>query len=160
MNSKQQKAYDAELDKMDLTDSQRDAFDHSAKRSLIDLDTYQHTDQFSLHGYKLSKVMDDIVLAQYVDLSEDGLTVVRNGIHIPLSQVQRTWRIAKVILAGPLCKFCSPDDIVCFPDDKGVKVDNLRVAGYDEPVRNCLFLSEQRFFGVCESLDQDDSRPE
>ena len=160
MNSKQQKAYDAELDKMDLTDSQRDAFDHSAKRSLIDLDTYQHTDQFSLHGYKLSKVMDDIVLAQYVDLSEDGLTVVRNGIHIPLSQVQRTWRIAKVILAGPLCKFCSPDDIVYFPDDKGVKVDNLRVAGYDEPVRNCLFLSEQRFFGVCESLDQDDSRPE
>ena len=60
MNSKQQKAYDAQLDKMDLTDSQRDAFDHSAKRSLIDLDTYQHTDNFSLHGYKLSKVMDEI----------------------------------------------------------------------------------------------------
>ena len=54
MNSKQQKAYDAQLDKMDLTDGQRDAFDHSAKRSLIDLDTYQHTDNFSLHGYSLS----------------------------------------------------------------------------------------------------------
>jgi|TARA_R100001230_G_C5487014_1_gene36004 hypothetical protein len=160
MNNKQQKAYDAQLDKMDLTDSQREAFDHSPKRSLIDLDTYQHTDNFSLHGYSLSRVMDDIVLAQYVDLSDDGQTIERNGIYIPLSQVQKTWRIAKVILSGPLCKFCGPGDVVCFPDDKGVKVDNIKVAGHDEPLRNCLFLSETRFFGVCNSIDQDDSRAE
>lgn len=160
MNSKQQKAYDAQLDKMNLTDSQREAFDHSAKRSLIDLDTYQHTDNFSLHGYSLSRVMDDIVLAQYVDLSEDGTTIERNGIYIPLSQVQKTWRLAKVILSGPLCKFSSPGDIVCFPDDKGVKVDNINVAGHAEPLRNCLFLSETRFFGVCDTVDQDDSRTE
>ena len=160
MNSKQQKAYDSELDKMGLSDSERDAFDHSAKRSLIDLDTYQHTDQFSLQGYSMSRVMDDIVLAQYVDLSEEGDTIERNGIHIPLAQVQRTWRLAKVILNGPLCKFCSVDDIVCFPDDKGIRADNIRVVGYDEPLRNCLFLSETRFFGVCDSLDQDDSRTE
>jgi len=160
MNSKQQQAYDAQLDKMDLTDSQREAFDHSPKRSLIDLDTYQHTDNFSLHGYSLSRVMDDIVLAQYVDLSDDGTTIERNGIYIPLSQVQKTWRLAKVILSGPMCKFCEPGDIVCFPDDKGVKVDNINVAGHDEPLRNCLFLSETRFFGVCSALDQNDSRAE
>ena len=70
MNSKQQKQYDTALDKMDLTEGQRDAFDHSVKRSLIDLDTYQDTDTFSLHGYKLNRVMDDIVLAQYVDLAD------------------------------------------------------------------------------------------
>ena len=160
MNSKQQKAYDAQLDKMDLTDSQREAFDHSPKRSLIDLDTYQNTDHFSLHGYSLSRVMDDIVLAQYVDLSDDGTTIERNGIYIPLSQVQKTWRLAKVLLSGPMCKFCEPGDIVCFPDDKGVKVDNINVAGHDEPLRNCLFLSETRFFGVCSALDQNDSRAE
>ena len=160
MNNKQQKAYDAQLDKMDLSDSERDAFDHSAKRSLIDLDTYQNTDQFSLHGYKLSKVMDDIILAQYADLADDGQTIERNGIYIPLSQVQRTWRIARVILAGPACKYSGVGDIVCFPDDKGVKVDNITVAGFDSPLRNCLFLSEQRFFGVCEQIDQDDSRTE
>jgi hypothetical protein len=160
MNSKQQKAYDAQLDKMDLTDSQRDAFDHSAKRSLIDLDTYQHTDNFSLHGYKLSKVMDDIVLAQYADLAKDGQTIERNGIYIPLAQVQKTWRLARVVLAGPNCKFSNVGDIVCFPDDKGIKVDNIKVAGYDDPLRNCLFLSEDRFFGVCEQVDQDDSRTE
>ena len=157
MNNKQQKDYDTALDKMDLTDSERDAFDHSAKKSLIDLDTYQATDTFSLQGYKLSSVMDDIVLAQYVDLSNDGRSIIRNGIHIPLSQVQRTWRLARVVLVGSLCKYTSIGDVVCFPDDKGIKVDNLRVVGYDESLRDCLFLSEQRFFGICQDLETDDN---
>tara|TARA_R110001583_G_scaffold190093_1_gene354029 strand:+ start:17 stop:499 length:483 start_codon:yes stop_codon:yes gene_type:complete len=160
MNSKQQKQYDTALDKMNLTDSQRDAFDHSVKKSLIDLDTYQDTDTFSLHGYKLNRVMDDIVLAQYVDLSEDGHSVIRNGIHIPLSQVKRTWRMARVILAGPKCKYTTPGDIVCFPDDKGIKVDNLSVTGFDSSIRDCLFLNEDRFFGICEEIEPDDSRTE
>ena len=125
MNSSQQKKYDAALDKMDLTDSQRDAFDHSVKKGLVDLDTYQDTDCFSLHGYKLSQVMDDIVLAQYVDLDESGNAVKRGSVYIPLAHVKRTWRMARVILAGPKCQFAKPGDIVCFPDDKGIKVDNL-----------------------------------
>ena len=160
MNSKQQKQYDTAIDKMDLTDSQRDAFDHSVKRSLIDLDTYQTTDTFSLHGYKLNRVMDDIVLAQYVDLSKDGNSVIRNGIHIPLSQVHRTWRMARVILVGPKCNYTKPGDIVCFPDDKGIKVDNLSVTGFDSSIRDCIFLNEDRFFGICEELEPDDSRSE
>ena len=161
MNEKKLKQkYEEGLDKLDLTDSQRDAFDQDAKRSLIDLDTYQDTDTFSLQGYKLSKVMDDIVLAQYVDLSNDGRSVVRNGIHIPLSQVKRTWRLAKVVLVGPQCKFTTPGDVVCFPDDKGIKVDNLSVTGFDSSIRNCLFLNEDRFFGICDEIEPDDSRTE
>ena len=62
MNSKQEKQYNTALDKMDLTDSQRDAFDHSVKRSLIDLDSYQDTDKFSLHGYKLNRVIKRVSL--------------------------------------------------------------------------------------------------
>ena len=158
MNSKQQKQYDAALDKMDLTDSQRDAFDHSVKRSLIDLDSYQDTDTFSLHGYKLSQVMDDIVLAQYVDLDESGNAVKRGSVYIPLSQVKRTWRMARVILVGPKCNYTKPGDIVCFPDDKGIKVDNLSVTGFDSSIRDCLFLNEDRFFGICEEIEPDDSR--
>ncbi len=160
MNSKQEKQYNTALDKMDLTDSQRDAFDHSVKRSLIDLDSYQDTDTFSLHGYKLNRVMDDIVLAQYVDLAADGNSVIRNGIHIPLSQVHRTWRMARVILVGPKCNYTKPGDIVCFPDDKGIKVDNLSVTGFDSSIRDCLFLNEDRFFGICEEIEPDDSRAE
>ena len=159
MSEKQlKKEYETELNKLDLTDSEREAFDHDAKRSLIDLETYQETDTFSLQGYKLSKVMDDIVLAQYVDLSNDGRSVIRNGIHIPLSQVKRTWRLAKVILVGSLCKFTTPGDVVCFPDDKGIKVDNLRVVGYDQSLRDCLFLNEQRFFGICQDLEDNDNK--
>ena len=160
MNSKQQKQYDTALDKMDLTESQRDAFDHSVKKSLIDLDTYQDTDTFSLHGYKLNRVMDDIVLAQYVDLAADGNSVIRNGIHIPLSQVHRTWRMARVILVGPKCVYTKPGDIVCFPDDKGIKVDNLSITGFDSSIRDCIFLNEDRFFGICEEIEPDDSRSE
>ena len=160
MNSKQEKQYNKALDKMDLTESQRDAFDHSVKRSLIDLDSYQDTDTFSLHGYKLNRVMDDIVLAQYVDLAADGNSVIRNGIHIPLSQVRRTWRMARVILVGPKCAYTKPGDIVCFPDDKGIKVDNLSVTGFDSSIRDCLFLNEDRFFGICDEIEPDDSRSE
>ena len=155
MNKQQREEYNAKLDKMDLSDSERDAFDHDVKRSLIDLDTYQNSDTFSLQGYNLSKVMDDIVLAQFVDLSDDGQSVVRNGIHIPLAQVQRTWRLAKVILIGPNVEECKPGDIVCFPDDKGIKVDNMSIKGYDKPLRDCIFLNEQRFFGICEELEHD-----
>ena len=143
--------FEKALDKsnIELTDSQRDAFDYSAKRSLINLDTYQN-DTFSLLGYKLNKVLDDILLVQFVDLSEDGKSVTRNGIHIPLSQVQRTWRLARVILTGPLCKYAEVGDIVCFPDDKGIKVDNITVKGFERSVRDCVFLNEERIFGVCE----------
>ena len=157
---KQEKQYNAALDKMDLTESQRDAFDHSVKKGLIDLDTYQNTDCFSLHGFKLSQVMDDIVLAQYVDLDDSGTSVKRGSVYIPLAHVKRTWRMARVILAGPRCEFTKPGDIVCFPDDKGIKVDNLAVTGFDSSLRNCLFLNEDRFFGICEELDQDDSGSE
>ena len=155
MSNKIKKAYESAVDNMDLTDSQREAFDHDAKRSLIDLDTYQISDTFSIHGYTLKSVMDDIVLAQYVDLSDDGSAIKRGGVYIPLAHVQRTWRLARVILVGPKVKYAKAGDIVCFPDDKGIKVDNLRVAGYDDALRNCLFLNEDRFFGVCEELDDD-----
>ena len=147
------------LDKsgIELTDSQRDAFDVSAKKSLINLDTYSN-DTFSLYGYKLNKVLDDILLVQYVDLSEDGKSVVRNGIHIPLAQVQKTWRLARVILVGPLCKYAQVGDIVCFPDDKGIKVDNISIKGIENSVRDCVFLNEERIFGVCEPEDVDESK--
>lgn len=157
MNKRQKQHYDKQLDKMDLTDSQREAFDHDAKRSLVDLERYQGTDTFSLQGFKLSKVLDDIVLAQFVDLSNDGKSVMRNGIHIPLAQVQRTWRLAKVILIGPKVEYTTVGDIICFPDDKGIKVDNMSIKGYDKSLRDCIFINEERFFGICEELEDHDN---
>jgi len=157
MNKKQKQHYENQLDKMKLTDQQREAFDHDPKTSLIDLERYDGG-TFSLQGYKLSKVLDDIVLAQFVDLSNDGKSVMRNGIHIPLSQVQRTWRLAKVILIGPKVQYTTVGDIICFPDDKGIKVDNMSITGYDESLRDCIFINEERFFGICEELEDHDNK--
>jgi len=159
MNKKERQHYEGQLDKMDLTDSQRDSFDHSPKRNLIDLDSYQNSDTFSLQGYKLSKVLDDIVLAQFVDLAADGESVIRNGIHIPLAQVKRTWRLAKVILVGPEVKYTNVGDIICFPDDKGIRADNMSIKGYDKSLRDCIFINEERFFGICEELEDHDNKP-
>ena len=68
--------------------------------------------------------------------------------------------MARVILVGPKCAYTKPGDIVCFPDDKGIKVDNLSVTGFDSSIRDCLFLNEDRFFGICEEIEPDDSRSE
>jgi hypothetical protein len=58
-----------------------------------------------------------------------------------------TWRIAKVILAGPDCKTVTEGDIIVFPNDKGIQVSNLN------DYKNVVFLNESRIFGVCEPKD-------
>jgi hypothetical protein len=59
------------------------------ERGLIDLELYRN-DNFSLFGFKLSKVLDDVVLIRYADLGDEhGQTVMRNGIAIPLAHVAR-----------------------------------------------------------------------
>ena len=129
------------------------------KKSLIDLvDSHNNSlDGLIDQDYELGFLFDDIILVEFIDEISDGQgdAVIRGGVYIPLAHVQRTWRLARVILVGPKVKYTKAGDIVCFPDDKGIKVDNLRVAGYDDALRNCLFLNEDRFFGVCEELDDD-----
>ena len=43
--------------------------EESNDRGLIDLDTYTN-DNFTLLGFKLSKVLDDILLIKYADLAD------------------------------------------------------------------------------------------
>ena len=103
--------------------------EESNDRGLIDLDTYTN-DNFTLLGFKLSKVLDDILLIKYADLGDEtGEVVMRNGIMVPLAHVQRAWRIGKVVLAGPRCRYTKVGDFVCFPSDKGLPCSNLDVDG-------------------------------
>ena len=120
---------------------------NSNDAGLIDLKSYEN-DVFSIFGYKLDKLFDDIILATYVDLSEDGEAINRNGVLIPINNVQKAWRIGKVILAGPRCQSVSEGSYICFPNDKGIPVSNLDVDGYGI-VKNGIFLNEQRIFGTC-----------
>ena len=133
----------------------------SNDRGLIDLDTYTN-DNFTLLGYKLSKVLDDIILVRYSDLGDDaGDTVMRNGIAIPLAHVEKAWRIGQVILAGPRCQHVTVDDYICFPSDKGIPCSNLDVEGVGV-LKDAVFLNEQRIFGICKRVDlnkSDEDRP-
>ena len=122
----------------------------SNDKGLIDLDTYSN-DNFTLFGFSLSQVLDDVLLIRFADLGDEtGQTVLRNGIAIPLAHVERAWRIGQVVLAGPLCKYVKVDDYVCFPSDKGLPCSNLDVDKVGI-LKDATFLNEARIFGVCKA---------
>jgi co-chaperonin GroES (HSP10) len=110
----------------------------------IQIDHYLGQD-FNLDGWKLTKVLDDILMCQYIDVSEDGTEVKRGSIYVPVNAVNFTWRLAKVILSGPDCKTVKEGDVVVFPNDKGIQVANMN------NMKHIVFLNESRIFGVCES---------
>lgn len=96
-----------------------------------------------LLDWHLDKVLDNILVVQYADVNEDGTAVKRGSIWVPLGAVKQTWRVGKVILAGPNCKTVTQNDYIIFPDDRGLQVANLN------GLKNVVFLNEDRIFGVC-----------
>jgi len=118
------------------------------KKGMIDLDANSEG-CFGLDDFKLSFIFDDIVLVEFIDEIEDskGSAVMRNGLYVPTNINTKAWRKAKVVLVGPNVQFCKKDDIVIFPNDKGVTVSNLEVDGYGK-VNKGMFLNEQRMFGI------------
>jgi hypothetical protein len=110
----------------------------------VQIENYQGQ-SFNLDGWNLTKVLDDILMCQYVDLNDDGTEIKRGSIWVPINAVNFTWRLAKVVLAGPDCKTVKENDIVVFPNDKGITVANLN------GLKHIVFLNESRIFGVCES---------
>ena len=115
---------------------------------LIDFDDYRN-DNFTLFGFKLSEVLDDIILIQYADAGDQrGDTVMRGGIAIPLAHVQKAWRIGKVVLAGHNCRRVKVNDFVCFPSDKGIPCSHLDVENVGV-LKDATFLNEGRIFGIC-----------
>jgi hypothetical protein len=126
--------------------SQLDNVKH--KKGMIDLDGNSEG-FFGLDDYKLSFIFDDIVLVEFVDEVEDaqGSAVMRNGLYVPTNVNTKAWRKAKVVLTGPNVAYCKKDDIVIFPNDKGVTVSNMEIEGYGT-VKKGMFLNEQRMFGI------------
>jgi hypothetical protein len=100
---------------------------------------------FNLDGWSLKKVLDDIIMCQYIDLNDDGTEIKRGNIWVPINAVNFTWRLARIVLAGPDCKTVKEGDIVVFPNDKGIQVANIN------NLKHIVFLNESRIFGVCES---------
>lgn len=118
----------------------------AVSKSLIDLETHVE-DHFTLLGYSLSQVFDDIVLSQYID-TDDNETVSRGGVLVPLNAQVKAWRLGRVVLVGPNCQYTKVGDVVCFPNDKGLPVSNINVTDVGI-IKHGMFLNEQRLFGIC-----------
>jgi co-chaperonin GroES (HSP10) len=112
---------------------------------LMQLDSYKGS-SMNLDGYKISRVLDDILMVQYLD-TDTGSEVKRGGIFIPMNVLgqNQVWRIGKVLLAGPRCSIKVGERIV-FPNDKGITVSKMG------DMKNLVFLNEDRIFGVIEEV--------
>jgi hypothetical protein len=115
-------------------------------KSLIDLSTHSDND-FGLQDFDICTLFDDLLLAEYVDETDDGNCISRGGIVVPKSSVYKAWRLAKVILVGNNCSNVKTDDIIIFPHDKGIPVKNITVDGHGK-VNRGIFLNEERLFGI------------
>lgn len=93
--------------------------------------------------YEITELLGNVITVKYLDTTEDGQSVVRNGIYLPKSVIDaRAWRVGEVILAGPDCRRLKPGDKVIFPGDKGL-------TGLSRNGQTVVFLSEERIFGIC-----------
>lgn len=117
-------------------------------RSLIDMSSHSEGN-FGLDDFVLSQVYGDIILVEFIDLSDDGDHIKRGSIFVPANAVTKAWRKAKVILVGTEVKNTKPGDIVMFPNDKGVTVSGMDIKDHGK-IKNGMFLNEQRLFGKCE----------
>ena len=111
-------------------------------KGLVRLEDYTGSD-LNLTGWKLTQVLDDILMCQFVDINEDGTQICRGGIWLPINAVQQAWRVGKVLLAGPRAKV-KPGQHVIFPSTFGLKASNIN------NLRHIVFLNEDRIFGVAE----------
>lgn len=119
------------------------------QKSLIDFSELPKNSFDSVFmGYNLKHVLDDILLVQLVDETEDGTNIMRNGLLVPINTATKAWRIGKVVLAGPNVKLAKPGEYVCFPNNLGVPIANIDIEDYGT-LKKGIFLNEQRIFGIC-----------
>ena len=120
-------------------------------RNLIDLSSHSSGD-FGIDDYMLSFIFDDILLVEYIDLTDDGDGITRNGLYIPTNALTKAWRKGRVILAGPKSQYTKVGDIVIFPNNLGVSVANIDIENYGK-IPKGIFLNENRVFGICKKKD-------
>ena len=127
--------------------------------SLIDLSKYTDS-EFNLPDHAINTLFDDVILAEYVDVSPDGNAIKRGDIFIPLNTAPRAWRVGRVLMTGNNCLNVKPGDKIVFPGDQGIPISKLQYESVDgdiETVMNGIFLNEERLFGVCTSIADENS---
>lgn len=120
----------------------------ATQKSLIDLSSTPRNSFNSVFiGYDLEALLDDIILAEFIDEGGTSNTIVRNGIVVPVNADTQAWRIGKVVLCGATCRRVKQNDLICFPNNMGVPIANIDVVGRGK-VSHGIFLNEQRIFGI------------
>lgn len=125
-------------------------------KSLIDLSKYS-TDEVSLQDHKLTDLFDDLILAEYTDVSQDGTAIKRGEIWVPLNAQPKAWRIGKVLIKGGATKNVDVGQNIVFPSDKGIPVTKLQYVdgeGNTQRVEHGVFLNEERLFGTCSPISE------
>ena len=111
-------------------------------KGLVRIENYLTSD-LNMSGWKLTQVLDDILMCQFADINEDGTMIKRGDIWVPINAVNQAWRVAKVLLAGPRAKV-KTGQYVIFPSTYGLKASNIN------NLKHVVFLNEDRIFGVAE----------
>jgi hypothetical protein len=125
-------------------------------RSLIDLTGFAANSLDStLIGYDLENVLDDIVLAELIDVGVSGNEIIRNGLIIPVNAEAKAWRIGEVVLCGKGCTLVQKGDLICFPNNMGINISKITVVDYGQ-IEHGQFLNEHRIFGVVKPRKQND----
>lgn len=93
---------------------------------IADLDPYENCPL--PEDFEITELLGDTIQVIYADTAADGRSLVRNGIILPEEVVEnRSWRVGKVVLAGPGTRQVKNGDYVIFPGDKGIKGDRKSV---------------------------------
>jgi len=124
-------------------------------RSLIDLTGFPSNSlDSSLIGYDLVDVLDDIILAEFVDVTATGNEIIRNGLVVPINAQSNAWRIGRVVLCGKGCSLVKKGDFICFPNNMGINISKVDVVDYGT-IESGQFLNEHRIFGVVKPRKKD-----
>lgn len=129
------------------------------QKGLIDLSSTPRNAFNSVFiGYDLERLLDDIILVEFVDEGGSSNTINRNGIVVPINADTNAWRIGVVIICGNNCKLVKKGDHICFPNNMGVPIANLDVVDHGT-VKHGIFLNEQRIFGIVKPRESNASVP-
>jgi hypothetical protein len=111
---------------------------------LVEIEEYRNSPL--PEDYEITDLLDDIIMAEYADVSADGQSVMRNGILLPQGVVdQKAWRVGKVVLAGPNANL-KPGQHFIFPGDRGLRSINKNG-------KQLVFINEERIFCLCKPVN-------
>lgn len=126
----------------ELVDKTTEDINTDKVKGLVRIENYLTSD-LNMSGWKLTQVLDDILMCQFADINEDGTMIKRGEIWVPINAVNQAWRVAKVLLAGPRARV-KPGQYVIFPSTFGLRASNIN------NLKHIVFLNEDRIFGVAE----------